>query len=72
MEFYELHDQLSKQGLQYDPEDQFYKGDSNMRVNKKRRKSARREEGERRGEGWPKKTRCLQQAMTMTSHLKAR
>jgi hypothetical protein len=51
MEFYEFCDQLSKQGLQYNPEDQFYKGDSNMRVNRKKRKSARSEEGERRGRG---------------------
>jgi hypothetical protein len=58
--FMEFCDQLSKQGLQYDPEDQFYKGDSNMRVNKKKRKSARSEERERRGRGHsPKRTRCL-------------
>jgi hypothetical protein len=55
MEFYELHDQLLKQGLQYNPEDQFYKGDSNMRVNKQKRKSARSEEGEGGGGDGPKK-----------------
>ena len=56
VDFRTFRDILSTQGLHYDPNDQFYPGDAEMRVNTKKRKSDRLESIKKRRRGRPKKS----------------